>query len=82
MVGLVLYCNCAAEARWQGNTQELKVEMLIATPVDENDLGHQLWIGKVLDMVMHKNQHQIKSTPCIGTTLNARMHLQASIHWR
>ena len=29
----------AVEARWQGNTQEIKVGMLIATPVDENDLG-------------------------------------------
>ena len=44
-----------AEACWQGNMQEIKVGMLIATPVDENDLGHQFWIGNVLDMVMHKN---------------------------
>ena len=52
----------AAEARWQGNTQEIKVGMLIATPADENDLGHQFWIGKVLDVVMHENQNKIKST--------------------
>ena len=30
----------AAEARWQENTQEIKVGMLIVTPVDENELGH------------------------------------------
>ena len=73
----------AAEARWQGNTQEIKVGMLIATPADENDLGHQFWIGKVLEVLMHENQNKIKSTlRCIGTTLRARMHLQASIHWR
>ena len=52
----------AAEARWQGNTQVIKVGMLIATTTDDNDLGHQFWIGKVLDVVMHENQNQIKST--------------------
>ena len=31
----------AAKARWQGNTQEIKVGMLISTPADDNDLGHQ-----------------------------------------
>ena len=41
------------ELRWQGNLQELKVGILIATPVDDNDLGHQFWIGKVLDVEMH-----------------------------
>ena len=43
-----------AESRWQGNTQEIKVGMLIARPADENDLGHQFWIEKVLDVVMHE----------------------------
>ena len=52
----------AAEARWQGNTQEIKVGMLIATPADENDLGHQFWIGKVLEVLMHENQNKIKTT--------------------
>ena len=52
----------ATEACWQGNLQEMKVGMLIATPADDNDLGHQFWIGKVLDVVMHENQNQIKST--------------------
>ena len=51
----------AAEARWQGNTQEIKVGMLIATPADDNDLGHQFWIGKVLDVVMHEYHNQLKS---------------------
>ena len=41
--------------------QELKVSMLIATPADDNELGHQFWIGKVLDVVMHENQSQIQS---------------------
>ena len=50
-----------AETRWQGNLQELKVGMLIATPADDNELGHQFWIGKVLDVVMHENQSQIQS---------------------
>ena len=31
----------AVEARWQGNLQELKVGMLIATLVDDNELGHR-----------------------------------------
>ena len=44
----------AVETRWQGNTQEIKVGILIATPIDDNDLGHQFWIGKVLDVVMHE----------------------------
>ena len=52
----------AVEARWQGNTQEIKVRMLIATLADDNDLGNQIWIGKVLDMVMHENQNEIKCT--------------------
>ena len=52
----------AAEARWQGDTQEIKVGMLIATPADDNDMGHQFWIGKVLDVVLHENQSHIKST--------------------
>ena len=52
----------ATTARWQGNLQEMKVGMLIATPTDDNDLGHQFWIGKVLDVVMHENQNQMKST--------------------
>ena len=43
------------EARSQGNTQEIKVGMLIATPADENDLGHQFWIGNVLEVLMHEN---------------------------
>ena len=41
--------------------QELKVGMLIATPADDNELGHQFWIGKVLDVVMHDNQNQMQS---------------------
>ena len=36
--------------------------MLIATPADENDLGHQFWIGKVLEVLMHENQNKIKTT--------------------
>ena len=28
----------AAEARWQGNTQEIKVGMLIATPADYREV--------------------------------------------
>ena len=50
-----------AEACSQGNTQEINVGMLIATLAFDNDMGHQFWIGKVLDMVMHENQNQIKS---------------------
>ena len=46
----------------QGNLQELQVRILIATHVDGNDLGNQFWIGKVLDMVMHENQNEIKCT--------------------
>ena len=46
-----------AKARWQGNLQEVKVGMLISTPTEDNDLGQQFWIGKVLDVVMHKNQN-------------------------
>ena len=49
----------AVEARWQRNTQEIKVGMLITTPIHENDLGHQFCIGKVLDVVMHENQNKI-----------------------
>ena len=30
--------------------------------LQENDLRHQFWIGKVLDVVMHENQNKIKST--------------------
>ena len=30
------------EARWQGNLQEMMVEMLIDTPTYDNNLGHQL----------------------------------------
>ena len=44
-------------ARWQGKLQEMKVGMLIATPTDDNDLGDQFWIGKVLDVVMDENQN-------------------------
>ena len=51
----------AAKARWQGNLQEVKVGMLIATPADDNGLGHQFWIGKVLDVGMHENEYQNKS---------------------
>ena len=36
--------------------------MLIATPADENELGHQFWIGKVLEVLMHENQNKIKTT--------------------
>ena len=35
--------------------------MLIALPIDDNELGHQFWIGKVLDVVMHDNQNEIQS---------------------
>ena len=35
---------------------------ITTTPANDNDLGHQFWIGKVLDIVMHENQNQIKST--------------------
>ena len=36
--------------------------MLITTLANDNDLGHQFLIGNVLDVVMHENQNQIKST--------------------
>ena len=36
----------AAKARWQGNKQDINIGMLIATLANENDLGHQFWIGK------------------------------------
>ena len=48
------------EAHWQGNAQEINVGMLTVTPADANDMGHQFWIVKVLDLVMHENQNQIK----------------------
>ena len=51
----------AIESRWQANSQELKVGMLIVTPTDNNDLGHQIWIGKFLDVVMHESILLIKS---------------------
>ena len=51
----------AAEARWQGNLQELAAGMLIATPADENSHGHQFWIGKILEVLMHEIEHTIKS---------------------
>ena len=51
----------AVECRWQGNLQELKVGMLIATPVDNDHLGHQFWIAKVVDVVMHESISLIKS---------------------
>ena len=35
--------------------------MLNATLVDNNELGHQFSIGKVLDVMMHDNQNQIQS---------------------
>ena len=41
------------ELRWQGNLQELKMGILIATHVDGHDLGYQFGIGKVLDVMMH-----------------------------
>ena len=44
------------------DTQEIKVGMLISTPTDDNELGPQFWIGKVLDVVMHENHNQITST--------------------
>ena len=49
------------EARWQGNLQEIEAGMLIATPVEDNELGHQFWIGKILDMVLHDIGNTIKS---------------------
>ena len=52
--------NKTAKTKWQENLQELKVGMLIATLADDNELGHKFWIGKVLDMVIHENQNQIK----------------------
>ena len=51
----------AIESRWQGNLQELKVGMLIATPTNNNDPGYQFWIGKVVDVVMHESISLIKS---------------------
>ena len=47
----------AAEARSQGNLQELVTGMLIATPADENSYGHQFWIGKILEVLMHEIKH-------------------------
>ena len=44
----------AVEARWQGNLQELAAGMLIATPANENSHGHQFWIGKILEVLMHE----------------------------
>ena len=35
--------------------------MLIAKPVDENSHGHQFWIGKILEVLMHVIEHTIKS---------------------
>ena len=49
------------EARWQENLQKLKVGIVIVTSTEDNELGHQFCIGKVLDMVMHDNQNQIPS---------------------
>ena len=49
----------ADEARWQGNLQMLMVGILIVTHADDNELGHEFWIGKVLDMGMHENQNLI-----------------------
>ena len=66
----------ADEARWQGNLQELKVGMLIVTPGDDNELGHQFWIGKVLDVVMHDNQNQIQSTRSSTHNLNHAIRFQ------
>ena len=43
----------AAEARWQGNLQELAAGMLIAKPANDNSHGHQFWIGKILEVLMH-----------------------------
>jgi hypothetical protein len=51
----------AAEARWQGNLQELTAGMLIATPADENSHGHQFWVGKILEVLMHEIENTIKS---------------------
>ena len=51
----------AAEARWQGNLQELAVGMLIATPADENSHGHQFWLGKILEVLMNEIEKTIKS---------------------
>ena len=50
----------AAEARWQGNLQELAAGMLIATPADENSHGHQFWVGKILEVLMHETENTIK----------------------
>ena len=35
--------------------------MLITTPADENSHGHQFWIGKILEVLMHEIEHTIKS---------------------
>ena len=50
----------ATEARWQGNLQELVVGMLIATLADDNEQGHQFWIGKILEALMHGIETTIK----------------------
>ena len=53
--------------------------MLIATPADENDLGHQFWIGKVSEVLMHENQNKIKTTKVHWYNTTSK---NASIHWR
>ena len=51
-----------AKSRWQGNLQELKVEMLIATSTNNDRLGHQFWISKVVNVVtLHESISLIKS---------------------
>ena len=66
----------AVEARQQWNLQDLKVGMLNATPIIDNELGHQFWIGKVLDVVMHDNQNQIQSIRSSTHNLNHAIRFQ------
>ena len=39
----------------------MKVRKLIATPTNVNELGHQFWIGKVLDVLMCEDENNINA---------------------
>ena len=50
-----------AEARWQGNLEEIKVGSLIATLADNDALGHPFWIAKVIELIKDENNSKLLS---------------------
>ena len=51
----------ATEARWQGNLHELQVEMMVATLVGGDEMGHPFWIAKITDLIKDELSNQVTS---------------------